>query len=35
LGVGKMEVLRVRFQFEGASDPIETEVRLDELTLVD
>lgn len=34
LGVGGMELLRVSFQFEGANEPIETEVPVDEVSLV-
>lgn len=35
LGVGGKELLRVRFQFEGANEAIETEVPVDEVSLVD
>ena len=35
LGVGGRELIRVRFQFEGANEPIETEVPVDEVTVVD
>jgi hypothetical protein len=34
LGVGGKELLRVIFQFEGANEPIETEVPVDEVSLV-
>jgi len=35
LGVGGKELVRVTFRFSGADDIIETEVPLDEITLVD
>jgi len=34
LGVGGKELLRVTFQFEGADTPIETEVPVDEVSVV-
>jgi hypothetical protein len=35
LGVGGAELLRVRFQFEGANEPIETEVAVDATSSAD
>lgn len=35
LGVGGRQLIRVRFQFEGSNEPIETEVPAEEVTIVD
>lgn len=35
LGVGGRELVRVRFFFTATEDPIETEVPVDEVSLVD
>jgi hypothetical protein len=35
LGVGGRELLRVRFFFTDTDDPVETEVPIDEVTLVE
>ena len=35
LGVAGRELIRVRFYFSDTEDPIETEVPVDEVTLVD
>jgi hypothetical protein len=35
LGVGGRQLIRVSFDFAEADDPIETEVAVDEVTLVD
>jgi len=35
LGVGGQEILRVRFQYEDANEPIDTEVAVDEVTPID
>ena len=35
LGIGGREMIRVRFQFEGADEPIEIEMPVDEVTVVD
>ncbi len=35
LGVGGQQLLRVRFQYEDANEPIHTEVPVDEVTPVD
>lgn len=34
LGVGGVELLRVRFDFAGGNEPIETEVPVDDVSLV-
>lgn len=35
LGRGGRQIVRVRFQFEGADEPIELEVPADDVTVVD
>jgi len=35
LGVGGQELLRVRFQYEDANEPIDTEVPVDAVTPID